>query len=97
MTPTASSVLCEIDEVIRQDASLEQLASLKPAFNPKGGTVTAGSSSALSDGASAMLVMSAAKRAESGSEAARQDRPWPWPAATPPSWAGARFRPRKRP
>jgi acetyl-CoA acyltransferase len=58
--------LCEIDEVIRQDASLEQLASLKPAFNPKGGTVTAGSSSALSDGASAMLVMSAAKAAELG-------------------------------
>lgn len=52
-------VLCEIDEVIRQDASLEQLASLKPAFNPKGGTVTAGTSSALSDGASAMLLMSA--------------------------------------
>ncbi|MDQ8035849.1 MAG: acetyl-CoA C-acyltransferase FadA [Pedobacter sp.] len=51
--------LCEIDEVIRQDASLEQLASLKPAFNPKGGTVTAGTSSALSDGASAMLLMSA--------------------------------------
>lgn len=51
--------LCEIDEVIRQDASLEQLASLKPAFNPKGGTVTAGTSSALSDGASAMLIMSA--------------------------------------
>jgi len=51
--------LCDIDEVIRQDASLEQLASLKPAFNPKGGTVTAGTSSALSDGASAMLIMSA--------------------------------------
>lgn len=59
-------VMCEIDEVIRQDASLEQLASLKPAFNPKGGTVTAGSSSALSDGASAMLVMSAAKAKELG-------------------------------
>ncbi|HET8731364.1 MAG TPA: acetyl-CoA C-acyltransferase FadA [Moraxellaceae bacterium] len=57
-------VLCEIDEVIRQDASLEQLAALKPAFNPKGGTVTAGTSSALSDGASAMLIMSA-ERAQS--------------------------------
>jgi acetyl-CoA acyltransferase len=56
--------LCEIDEVIRQDASLEQLASLRPAFNPKGGTVTAGTSSALSDGASAMLIMSA-ERAQS--------------------------------
>jgi len=52
-------VLCDIDEVIRQDASLEQFAALKPAFNPKGGTVTAGTSSALSDGASAMLIMSA--------------------------------------
>lgn len=52
-------VLCEIDEVIRQDATLEGLASLKPVFDPKSGTVTAGSSSALSDGASAMLVMSA--------------------------------------
>lgn len=52
-------VLCEIDEVIRPETTLEGLAALKPAFNPKGGTVTAGSSSALSDGASAMLLMSA--------------------------------------
>lgn len=52
-------VLCEIDETIRRDATLEGLASLRPVFDPKSGTVTAGSSSALSDGASAMLVMSA--------------------------------------
>ena len=45
--------------MIRQDATLEQFAGLRPAFNPKGGTVTAGTSSALSDGASAMLLMSA--------------------------------------
>jgi acetyl-CoA acyltransferase len=51
-------VLCEIDEVIRTDASYEALASLKPAFDPKNGTVTAGSSSAISDGAAAMLVTS---------------------------------------
>lgn len=53
--------LVETDEVIRGDANLEALAQLKPVFNPVDGTVTAGSSSALSDGASAMLVMSAAK------------------------------------
>jgi acetyl-CoA acyltransferase len=47
------------DETIRPETTLEGLASLKPVFNPKGGTVTAGSSSQLSDGASAMLVMSA--------------------------------------
>lgn len=57
--PDGFKVLCEIDEVIRQDATLESLQSLRPVFDPKSGTVTAGSSSALSDGASAMLVMSA--------------------------------------
>jgi acetyl-CoA acyltransferase len=51
-------VLCEVDEVIRPDATYDALAALKPAFDPKGGTVTAGSSSAISDGAAAMLVMS---------------------------------------
>lgn len=58
-------ILCEIDEVIRPDANLEAFASLRPAFDPsKSGTVTAATSSALSDGASAMLLMSA-ERAQS--------------------------------
>jgi acetyl-CoA acyltransferase len=48
----------DFDEVIRPDTSMESLASLRPVFNPKGGTVTAGNSSAISDGASALLVMS---------------------------------------
>ncbi len=47
------------DEVIREDASYENLAALRPVFNPKGGTVTAGNASAISDGASALVVMSA--------------------------------------
>lgn len=46
------------DEVIRLDASLQGLAALRPAFDPVSGTVTAGNSSALSDGASAMLLSS---------------------------------------
>lgn len=50
--------LCETDEVIRADTSLEQLAALKPVFKPSGGTVTAGTSSAISDGAAAMIIMS---------------------------------------
>jgi acetyl-CoA acyltransferase len=54
-------VLCEIDEVIRPETTYEALAALPPAFDPKNGTVTAGSSSAISDGAAAMLVMSAAR------------------------------------
>ncbi|PXX99728.1 acetyl-CoA C-acyltransferase FadA [Halomonas sp. LBP4] len=46
------------DEVIRADASLEKMAELKPVFDPRGGTVTAGTSSALSVGAAGMAVMS---------------------------------------
>lgn len=52
------------DETIRPDTTAEGLAQLRPAFNPKGGTVTAGSSSQITDGASAMLIMSA-ERAQS--------------------------------
>ena len=48
----------DYDEVIREDANYEALAALKPAFDPKNGTVTAGNASAISDGASALLVMS---------------------------------------
>ena len=51
--------LCETDEVIRGNTTLEKLATLKPVFKPSGGTVTAGTSSAISDGASAMIIMSA--------------------------------------
>lgn len=59
-------VRCSIDEVIRPETSLDGLQALRPVFDPKNGTVTAGTSSALSDGASAMLVMSAAKAQELG-------------------------------
>lgn len=50
--------LVEIDQTIRPDTTKEALAALRPAFNPKGGTVTAGTSSQITDGASAMLVLS---------------------------------------
>ncbi len=49
------------DEVIRPETTVETLAGLKPVFDPRNGTVTAGTSSALSVGASAMLVMSYAR------------------------------------
>lgn len=47
------------DEVIRPETSMESLAQLRPVFDPRNGTVTAGQSSALSVGASGMMVMSA--------------------------------------
>ncbi|MGL6260497.1 acetyl-CoA C-acyltransferase FadA [Vibrio sp. WXL210] len=51
----------EYDEVIRPETTVEGLSQLRPVFDPANGTVTAGSSSALSDGASAMLIMSEEK------------------------------------
>jgi 3-oxoadipyl-CoA thiolase len=48
------------DECVRRDSSLESLARLKPVFKP-GGTVTAGNSSPLNDGAAALLITSLAK------------------------------------
>ncbi|GED23505.1 acetyl-CoA C-acyltransferase FadA [Halomonas sabkhae] len=56
------------DEVIREDASMESMAGLKPAFDPRNGTVTAGTSSALSVGASGMAVMSAERASALGLE-----------------------------
>ena len=49
------------DEIIRPETNLESLANLRPVFDPKNGTVTAATSSAICDGASAMLLMSGAK------------------------------------
>jgi len=52
-------VVVDVDEHPRPDTSIEKLAALKPVFK-KGGTVTAGNSSGISDGASALLLTSAA-------------------------------------
>ena len=51
-------VIVSTDERPRRDTTLESLARLKPAFRTEGGTVTAGNSSGLNDGAAAVLVMS---------------------------------------
>ncbi|MGF1735574.1 acetyl-CoA C-acyltransferase FadA [Photobacterium satsumensis] len=59
-------VLVKYDEVIRPETTPESLSKLKPVFDPKSGTVTAGTSSALSDGASCLLVMSREKAEELG-------------------------------
>jgi len=53
--------LIKHDEVIRPETTAESLAQLRPVFDPVNGTVTAGTSSALSDGAAACLIMSADK------------------------------------
>ncbi len=58
--PTTQTFLFDTDELPRADTSLEVLAKLKPAFHAKG-SVTAGNSSPMSDGAAATVVMSEAR------------------------------------
>jgi 3-oxoadipyl-CoA thiolase len=53
--------LVDMDERPRRDTTMESLGKLKPAFKKEGGTVTAGNSSGLNDGAAALLIMSADK------------------------------------
>jgi acetyl-CoA C-acetyltransferase len=60
-------VVVSQDEGIRGDTTVESLAKLRPAFS-KDGTITAGSSSQISDGACAVVVMSKAKAEELGIE-----------------------------
>jgi acetyl-CoA acyltransferase len=57
-----------VDQGVRRETSLEALAALPPAFNPAGGSVTAGNSSQVSVGAAALLIMSEAKAKEFGYE-----------------------------
>jgi acetyl-CoA acetyltransferase family protein len=63
--PLPNGEMLEIDDGPRRDTSLERLASLEPAFI-KGGTVTAGNSSPLNDGASAVVIMSAERARDLG-------------------------------
>jgi len=67
IVPGKQPVTVDRDEGPRADTSLEKLAKLKPAFR-EGGTVTAGNSSGLNDGAAAILLASARKAAELGLE-----------------------------
>jgi acetyl-CoA acyltransferase len=58
--------LLTADEGIRPDSSVETLAKLKPAFKAEGGKITAGNSSQITDGASAVLIMSEEKASALG-------------------------------
>ena len=58
-------LLVESDEGVRPGTTAESLAALRPAFDP-GGSITAGNASQISDGASALVVMSALKAAQLG-------------------------------
>ncbi|MBE3597656.1 MAG: acetyl-CoA C-acyltransferase [Limnochordaceae bacterium] len=65
--PLEDGARFEVDEGVRRDTSMEALAALRPAFT-EGGTVTAGNSSQMSDGAAAVVVMSSRRAQALGLE-----------------------------
>lgn len=73
------------DGLVRADTSMEKLGALRPAFDKRYGTVTAGNSSPLTDGAAAVVVMSEEKAKALGYEPKAYVRAWGF-AALDPSW-----------
>lgn len=71
-----------VDELVRGDTSLEKLGKLRSAFR-KGGTLTAGNSSALTDGGAAVLLMSEDKAKELGLEPLAAFASWSYVAVDP--------------
>ncbi|NWF69881.1 MAG: acetyl-CoA C-acyltransferase [Chloroflexi bacterium] len=63
--PTTVKMVLKDDEHLRRDTTVEGLAKLRPVFK-EGGSVTAGNSSPLSDGAAAVIIMEASKAAQLG-------------------------------
>jgi acetyl-CoA C-acetyltransferase len=74
------------DEHPRPETTLEGLAKLKPVFR-EGGSVTAGNSSGITDGAAAMVVMSATRAKAEGREPLARIVAWSW-AGVPPELMG---------
>jgi acetyl-CoA acyltransferase len=59
--PPRFDTVADKDNIVREDTSLEKLSELKPAFDKRYGSVTAGNASPLTDGAAALLLMSEEK------------------------------------
>ena len=80
--PAFTEVMSE-DNGIRADTSLEKLAALKPVFDRRYGSVTAGNASPLTDGASAVLLMSEERASALGYEPLGYIRSWAYSALDP--------------
>lgn len=66
--PKGQSRLVDRDEHPRPDTTMEGLAGLKPVFDPATGTITAGNSSGITDGAAALVLMSESRARAEGRE-----------------------------
>jgi len=81
--PPSYEEVLDHDNGVRTDTSLERLAQLKPVFDRKYGSVTAGNASPLTDGASAMLLMAEEKAKALGLEPLGYIRSWAYAALDP--------------
>lgn len=81
--PPGYEEVVERDNGVRSDTSLEKLAGLKPVFDRRHGTVTAGNASPLTDGASALLLMSEERARAEGVEILGRLRGWAYAALDP--------------
>src|SRR6185295_12541979 len=72
-----------VDNLIRRDTTPEALAALPPVFDKKYGTVTAGNSSPLTDGAAAVLLVSESRAKDEGFEPLAFVRSWAVAAVDP--------------
>jgi acetyl-CoA acyltransferase len=83
VVPPRFDQIVETDNLIRADSTLESLAKLKPVFDRKYGTLTAGNSSPLTDGAAAVLVMSEEKAKAEGFKPIGFLKSWAFAATDP--------------
>ncbi len=74
------------DNLVRDDASVEAMEKLRPVFDRKYGTLTAGNSSALTDGASALLLMRESKAKALGYTPIGYLKSWAYAAIDPGGW-----------
>jgi acetyl-CoA acyltransferase len=81
--PPRYETVVQTDNGIREDSSMEKLAALRPVFDRKYGTVTAGSSSPLTDGGSAVLLMGEERAKAEGREPLGYIRSWAYAALAP--------------
>ncbi len=81
--PPSFDEVVTADNGIRTDTSAEKLAALRPVFDRKHGSVTAGNASPLTDGASAVVLMSGERARAEGMQPMGYVRSWAWSALDP--------------
>ncbi len=83
LVPARFETTVAVDDIVRRDTTLEKLATLKPVFDRRYGSVTAGNASPLTDGASAVVLMSEEKARAEGRKVLAWIRSWAYAGLDP--------------